>query len=417
MKLKPWIARRYLFSRRVGGFGPLLTTVAIASIAIGMLSLIVIMSVMRGFKKDLSERLMGINAHITVTATQNGVEPLALNQLQSILEGLPVQDMSQFVQGEVIAKSKTTGDLIAQGARVRGVDPSRMDVTKVMKYRFPEGTENIEEALDIDEETGHPGSIIGSEMIMQLVVHPSFHDTLELIAPLADIGPTGDLMPSRKRFTVSGIFKAGIYDYDTKYIFTSLEAASGLLGQQAEEGWSIRLEDADDVPTVLDKLRNSLPEGWNAKGWHEQNKKLFAALKLERIAMGAILVMVLLIASFAIAGVILLITAAKRKDIAILQSIGMKRKDISSVFTYNAAFIGGLGSAIGLVSGLAVCLVLERWPIKLPSSYYLDYLPVDLNLLVAIGFSLMGIVVAVLASLYPVRQVTRLNIVDVLRYE
>lgn len=410
-KLTSWIAWRYLLSRRVGHFGPLLTVVAIVSVAIGMFSLIVVMSVMRGFKAELSDRLLGFNSHITLSRTSDEGPPLDRKDVEDLINGESIRDIAPFVQGEVIVKSHTTGELLAQGARVRGIEADRMGAMEGMIFSFFPG-ENVLIGRD-----GLPGAIIGKEIVTQLAVHPDFKDTIEIIAPLADIGPNGEMVPNQRKFAVTGLFEAGLYDYDAKYVLLSIDDARRLLGQQAEEGWQIRIYDTDDASRALLKIHEKLPKGWKAVGWHEQNKKLFAALKLERIAMSAILVMALLIASFSISGVILLITAAKRKDVAILKSVGMKSRDVVCIFLSNSAFIGLIGSCIGLVGGLALCLAIEKWPIRLPDSYYLDFLPVDLNPFVAVLFSALGVAIAIAAAIYPVMQAVRTDVIEVLRYE
>lgn len=403
MNLTAWIATRYLFSRRVGRYAPLLTATAVAGVAIGMMALVIVMSVMRGFKQELSERLVGFDSHITIVRSPLADE-LAFPQVAEFFTGESVRDIAPFVQGEVIALSSSSGDLLAEGARVRGIEAGEMGAMEGLEYYFP-------------GEKDFTGAVVGSEVASALKVHPDFEDKIELIAPLAELLPNGELGPNKREIKVAGVFRAGIFDYDSKYIFLPRAEAQRLLGLQAEEGWMIRLADADSVPSALATLRNKLPAGYSAVGWNEQNLRLFAALKLERIAMGAILLMVLLIASFSIVGVVLLVTSAKRKDIAILKSIGMTGSFIGKIFLAYASFIGAIGSSAGLFGGLAVCLLLKRWPVRLPDSYYLDWLPVDINFTAAILFATAGVVVAGISSVYPVKQAVKLDPVEVLRYE
>jgi len=406
-----WIASRYLWSRHSGRFAPLLTATAIASIAVGVMALIVVMSVMRGFRAELADRLMGFNAHITITRLSEG-EPMDDAELEAALRGIDVRDIAPYVQGEVIAQSSSGGELVAQGARVRGIDASRMGAIEDVSFYFPPQVEGMSVLR-----TRKRAAVVGNEIVGQLMVHPDFGDRLELIAPLADIGPSGEFEPGRLEFDVEGVFRAGVYDYDSKYVLTSIEDARALLGQQAEEGYLIRLADAADTPEAAALVASRLPEGWKAQSIDVQNRKLFAALRLERVAMGGILLMVLLIASCAIAGVILLLTGAKRKDVAILMSMGLEARSVKRVFLTNAAIVGAAGSLIGFALGLAGCAFVKIWPIRLPDSYYLDYLPVDMDPLTSIVFAACGMAVAVLASIYPVYQASRMSVVDVLRYE
>ena len=414
MHLPSWIASRYLLSKRAGRFAPLLTATAVASVAIGMLALILVMSVMRGFRAELADRLLGLGAHVTLVQ-EAGAGAMDRAEVEGLFAGEAVRDATPFVQGEVIAQSDASGELAAQGARVRGVDPAELEGMRKVAFYFPEGGQGFEALAPAGG--GLSGAVVGSEIVAQLSVHPDFRDHITLIAPLAELSPSGELGPNQRRFTVAGLFRSGIFEYDSKMVFVALAEAEKLLGEQAERGWFVQLADAGRVPAALAKVRARLPDGWRAEGWHEQNRKIFEALKLERIAMGGVLFMVLAIASFAIVGVVLLITAAKRKDIAILRSIGMTPRGIGRVFVLHAAFIGAAGSAIGGAAGLAVCAAVERWPIRLPDSYYLDVLPVEVNVPAAVAFALVGVAVAVLAALYPVRQAMRFNPVEVIRYE
>ncbi|MFA4875590.1 MAG: ABC transporter permease [bacterium] len=414
LRLAAWIARRYLWSRSAGRFAPLLTATAIASIAMGTLALIVVMSVMRGFKRELTDRLLGFNAHITLTKVATA-QDMNRGELESIFAGADVRDVAPFVQGEVIAASRAGGESSAQGARVRGIDPAELGAMGGVSIYFPPTSEGFSELSAGGR--GLPGAVIGNEVVGQLMVHPDFGDEIELTAPLAEVGPSGELMPNRRIYRVAGMFRAGIYDLDSKYILLSIEEAKRLLGEQAVSGWQVRLADATDAPGVLRAMQAKLPEGWKAQGVDAQNKKLFAALALERLAMGAILVMVLAIASFAISGVILLITAAKRRDMAILEAVGVAGRRIRVIFMLNAAFIGAIGSCIGLAAGIGICLAAMRWPIRLPDSYYLDFLPVDLDPILSAASAAAGIAIAIVASLYPVRQASELNPAEALRYE
>lgn len=416
MSLTSWIAFRYLFSRKSGRYAPLLTVTAISSVAVGVCALIIVMSVMLGFRKELTDRLLGFNSHITLAKTHDA-KSLTKEEIEKIFSLANVRDVTPFVQGEVIAEAKNTSDLLAQGARVRGIDPKQMGLMDKVEYYFPEDSEGFLRLSPQPNKKQSPAAIVGNEVVSQISVHPDFGDKIELIAPLASISPTGDLIPNGRTFDVVGVFKTGVFEYDSKYILVSFDDATKLLGEQAQEGWQIRLTDAQKAPDAMKKIKNQLSEGWNAEDWTGQNKKLFAALKLERIVMGSILVMLILIASFAIIGVVLLVTTAKRKDIAILKSIGMPCKTIRQIFIWHATFIGTLGSITGLILGLGICSALEFYQIRLPTSYYLDTLPTEVNLFSAFAFASVGIIVAVLSSLWPVKQSTELNPVEVLRYE
>ncbi len=407
-----WIAGRYFLSKKSGRFAPLLTATAIASIAVGMMALVIIMAVMQGFRAEMTDRLIGFNSHITIDRA-SGVAPISRNEILELLRSIGVHDLAPYVSGEVIALSNVGGEQSAQGVRVRGVDVENLGAMERLNFIFPEWSGDISVLKDDDT----PSAIIGSEMISQMGVHPDFRDSIDLIAPLATLTPSGELVPNRRRFEVAALFDSGLYEYNSKYVIVSNDQAKLLLGEQGREGFLLRLNDAAQIPEALALLRDILPDGWSASGMNESNKKLFAALKLERVAMGSVMLMALLIASLAIAGVVILQTSVRRKDIAILSSIGLKRSALIKIFLMNAGQIGAAGVLVGLLIGLSVCYYMQRWPIKLPESYYLEFVPIKIDILMAILFALLGVFVALLSSIIPVRRAASINPVDVLRYE
>jgi lipoprotein-releasing system permease protein len=252
---------------------------------------------------------------------------------------------------------------------------------------------------------------------MQLSVYPGFGDTIKIIAPLADIGPTGETVPGVSQFEVSGLFRTGIYNWDSKYILADIDSAISLLGLQARKGFLIWLVSPGDVNRCKTILTKNLPEGWNVQSWNDKNERLFSALKLERIAMSAILVMALLISSFSISVIVLMLVSSKKKDIAIMRSVGMQDRDIKKIFLVCAGMIGAAGSTLGTILGLAVCIVLKFSPPVLPASYYLDFLPVRISFPATAAFWLTGVAVAVIAAIYPVRKTGTTDVVEALRYE
>lgn len=401
------IARRYLFSRNVGRFGPMMSFVAILGIAISTAALITVLSVMRGFGVEVTKRLLGFGAHITII-TQGDITS---EEISSTL-GYGGK-VFPFVNGEIIAKPATSDSELALGAKVRGVPPEWFISHNKMKLFLGDERNLISE----DGSSNFSGAIIGNELSAILQVHPAFDDEITLIAPLADLSPSGELSPNKKNFNVQGTFSAGVLDYDSKVILTPIDSAKELLGQQAEVGFYVLLDNISDLENAKSNLLAKFSENSKIVSFDEENRRLFAALKLERISMSIILFMALLISSLATAGVVMLVTASKRKDIAILRSIGMTSRDIRNVFLINAGFIGAVGSGIGFILGICSNLALYKWPIPLPSSYYLEFLPVDPSPLLAFLFALTGVLISVLASAIPVKSALQVSICEGLRYE
>lgn len=412
MAVNSWIAGRYFRFRQRQKFLSLLTIVSISGVALGIASLVIVLSVMRGFSGELEKRFMGFNSHVTITRGA-GAKNLSADE---ILAHLPKKtDIAPFVEGEVIAQTISMGEIIATGVKVRGIEPDALGSLKTVSFYFPEGSQRFSELNPSKDSL--PGIILGDEILSQLTVHPDFEDKIDLVAPLADIGPTGEMEPRIRTYRLIGAFKAGVFEYDGKFSFVSLQEAKKLLGAQAVEGWHVLLSNPATAPDAAAKLKENLGAGWKIESWDIQNKKLFAALKLERIAMAGILILIILIASFSIVGVLMMVVSTKRKDIAILRAIGMSANSIRGVFLLHGMWIGAVGSIIGGIAGSLACLSLMQWPIGLPASYYLNTLPVALSPLWTIVFMLCGVFIAMVASIYPVTQANTENPVVTLRYE
>lgn len=372
----------------------------------GTLALVTVLSVMRGFSGELERKMMGFNAHIQIVKKDSS-NTYDIKAEENILSG-KLRSISPFVEGEAIAQTKSIEQVEAAGVKVKGISPSFLEDLRDVEFYFPSKKLPSPEGKNI---------ILGGELLSQLSVYPDFDDIVELVAPLAEVGPTGELEPRLASFELAGSFNSGIYEHDSKVVFISLEEARGLLGVQATEGWQIMLKDPFEAPRLAKILSSKLGDDFRINSWDDQNKKLFAALKLERIAMGAILSLMILIASFSIAGLVMMVVYGKRKDIAILRSVGLSAKNVQKVFLCYGLWIGLVGSIIGAFLGSLLCLLLNIRPIHLPSAYYLSILPVEWSLGWTSLFVFIGIVVSVAASLYPVRQATAEDPVLSLRYE
>ncbi|MBI4126551.1 MAG: ABC transporter permease [Deltaproteobacteria bacterium] len=404
--VSPWLARRYLLHARHERFLPLLTTTAIGGVAVGVFALIVVLSVMRGFQRELTERLLGFDAHVTLLppAGEEGDEA----SVRAFFPTETIRELTPIVEGEVVATRDAGEEPVAQGIKVRGVLPGTLEKMERVELYFPTGGS--------PSPWPSPSTIIlGNEVAANLLVHPDFEDEIELVAPLAEIGPTGEFVPRHRRTRVAGLFRAGVYQYDAKVAFVTLDEAKRILGEQVRFSWQVKLLREGDVTALAERLR--LPAGWSFTTWREQNHKLFQALRLERIAMGTILVLIIAIASFSVMGVIMIIGTMKRRDVALLKSLGLSASRAGHVFLLVGAWIGGIGTALGGFLGVLVTLVLHRWPIPLPSSYYLDHLPVDLQggfIVVTMG---TGFLLSLMAAWIPARRAAREEICEVLRYE
>ncbi|HQG14150.1 MAG TPA: ABC transporter permease [bacterium] len=410
MKFSSWIAWRYFFSGNSSQFGPFLSAVSVTGIAIAIFFMVVVMSVMTGFRSELTDRLIGFNAHVEISADADSSSDLSAEKILQLANWKGLGSVQRYVEGEVIARSDASGEMLLQGARLRGIDPDDISAISRAEFHFPQ--------VDGSEENGwHGGALIGREIVGQILVHPDFGDSIEIVAPLAEVGPSGELSPNMRKVRVDGVFKTGIYEHDSKFILLPYELAEAALGLQGRRGFRLFLADPFDAQDLVAKLNATLPEGWTAIGWQEKNKRLLSALRLERIGMGIILTLALVISSLSIGGVLLLLIASKRKDMAVLRSLGLRERSIAAIFSLNSFYIGMAGTLIGMILGVAVCLLLEAKPLSLPSSYYLEYLPVDLSVYSVMAPAVLGSLVSIAAGIRPAFGASKFSVADALRYE
>lgn len=387
------LAWRYLFSNRLR-FTRLLTGVALFGIALSVWSLIVVMSVMKGFQTELNRRWIGLNAHLTIHAP---------TLPESIATWPEIKELHAFAEGEVIVQVPGERETISLAGKILGVDTLSPDFVKAMTL-FPAVADSF-------------SLLMGEELASSLGVHPDFNQEVTLLYPFGEIGPSGDWVPQRERMPVSHLFKTGLYQWDAYRVIVPLKKAQALLGDQAEKGWQIRLKNLSDLKSVQGKLAQQLPEGSRVESVWDQNRRILAALRLERLAMAFVLILFAIIASFSVMGLLLLFVDAKRRDIALLRAIGLTGSKTTGIFFQLGGILGGIGSVIGGGLALLTGYWLTRHPIPLSSTYYLDTLPVKMEWGSVVFMMLLGIGVSLFAAGYPARLASRFEILPMLREE
>lgn len=265
-----------------------------------------------------------------------------------------------------------------------------------------------------------PGLIIGSELQKNLRVWPG--DDVNIISPLGDIGPTGP-MPRSRPFRIAGTFYTGMYEYDTKYVYMTIEAAQRFLGLDDEiTGLELRVRDPDATGPIADQIRALLDAdhaGYEVADWQQLNRNLFSALKIEKLAMFIALSFIILVAGFSIVANGIMLVREREREIAILKSMGATDKSVLGIFVYLGLYVGLVGTGLGILTGIGTCLALSHWGLSLNNAYtdvyYITKLPVQMSLgeLGSVFAAAMSIAMA--ATLYPASIAARLRPVDGLR--
>jgi lipoprotein-releasing system permease protein len=394
MSLEYWIAWRYIITKRKEKFLGLISAIAILGVVVGVAALMVVTAVMSGFSQDLRNKIIGNYSHLTVTA-ESGIEnPQAIiSQLKSIPE---IQGASPFISGQALVRE---GENIF-GVKIRGIDPGTVaQVGKLNDYLI------YGSLAQLDSE----GVIVGKELARFLGL---------------DVGGSLRLQVSPRKIhnlKVEGIFSSGMYEYDSELVFLHIDKVKEMLGTGSVTGLAVKLSDLDLTQAVKSKIQNLLGYyPYQIRTWMEANQNFFAALKLEKITMFIILCLIVLVAAFNIISTLIVMVVQKTKDIGILKAIGMSRRRIRRIFIFEGLTIGLIGITLGLGLGWLLCFLLEKYQfVKLPADiYYLDHLPVSLNLWPDVALIISAaLAITVLSTIYPALHAGRMHPVDALRYE
>lgn len=408
MKFESFIALRYLFARRQQSFISVISIISVLGVALGVASLIVVLGVMNGFTKDLRDKILGVNAHVITMSAAGNMS--GYTELMKEIEGVSgVTGVTPFIYSELMASSSQG----VKGIILRGVQPKSADkVLTIRNYMKDGGFPDL-------ERKGLPGIIIGKELAKRLGV--GVGRRINLLSPSGKKTSQG-FVPRVRNFRVVGIYKTGMWEYDSSLAFVTLNSARELLGwdNNAVTGLELSVSNVSNADTVAKKITEKLGGyPFYARSWMDMNANLFAALKLEKTAMGVILTLIVLVGSFSIITTLVMLVMEKTRDIAVLMSMGATKKQIRRIFMLQGTIIGVVGTALGFALGLGVGELLKRYQfVQLPKGVYsLDKLPVihDWTDLVAIGISAM--VLCFIATLYPAKQAAKLEPADALRYE
>ncbi|MFH1915301.1 MAG: lipoprotein-releasing ABC transporter permease subunit [Pseudomonadota bacterium] len=409
MRFETFVALRYLFALRRQAFISIISLFAVFGVAIGVGALIVVIGVMNGFSTDLRDKILGVNAHILVTSLRGGISDY--RAMASEAARVPgVIGVTPFVYSEVMLSTRNG----VKGVVLRGIDPGTSDsVLSLSKDMISGGIASLDDSAEV------PGIIIGSELANRLgLVQGS---EVNLLSPSGRAGAAG-FTPKIRPFVVAGIFKTGMFEYDSSLGYVTIPAARQLLGfkEDVVSGLEVSVNDVYNVEAISALLRDRIGSFTvHVRHWQEMNANLFAALELEKTAMFIILAMIVLVGSFSIVTTLVMLVIQKTKDIAVMMSLGADVSSIRRIFMLQGTFIGLAGTVLGFLIGVPVSLLLKEYQfIKLPSNVYpVDYLPVRLEALDLLAIGGAAFLLCFLATIYPARRAAALNPSDALRYE
>jgi lipoprotein-releasing system permease protein len=416
MKYEWLIGLRYLKARRQETFISLITVISILGVMIGVMTLNIVMAVMTGFEETLRDRLLGINAHIALVKSGDQLRDYE-GLVEQVRRENGVVAASPSIYGQVML---TAGPRVA-GVVVRGVDPNRVNaVIDIQKYMTSGSLQDLKQpqTLRVDDRTvSLPGLILGSRLANQLGVFPG--SPVQVVSPLGSPTAIG-VIPKVRRFIVVGIFKTDMSEIDSTLVFMNLYDAQKFFEMEgAATNIEIRVKDVYQARQIADDIQRQLGFPYFAEDWSRLWPNLFSALRLEKTVYFLVLLLMVLVGAFNIVSTLIMVVMEKRKDIAILQSMGATRESIRKIFLFKGCVIGVVGTTLGVLLGLAVCLLIEKYRfIELPKDVFLiSTVPVRIYLSNYLLVAFASLLVCLLASIYPARQAAKLDPVEIIRYE
>ena len=408
MSFELFVALRYLFSRRKQTFIYIISIMSILGVAIGVGALVVVLGVYNGLTTDMRDKILGANAHAIVMS----YIPSAFENRSDILDRVRsvkgVTGATPFIYTEVMLSAGGG----VKGVVLRGIDPQSAPAVLSMLRQMRTGS-----AADLERE-GTPGLIIGEELAKRLGL--GMGSRVNLLSPSGQKTTSG-YAPRVRPFEVVGIFKTGMFEYDSSLGFVILGASRDVLGlpENYLSGIELTVDDVYKADKISTLVSTELGSPFYVRSWMEMNANLFAALKLEKIGMFILLAMVVLIGSFSIVTTLVMLVMEKTRDIAIIMSMGATSGMIRRIFMFQGTIIGVIGTLLGYALGLSLGWLLKRYQfIKLPENVYtLDHLPIIITLSDVLIIGASAMLLCFLATLYPARQASRLQPAEALRYE
>jgi len=400
------VAWRYLLAKRKQAFISLISLISMLGVAVGVTALVIALALMTGLQGELRDRILGSSAHVYVWK-QGGITDYHAEATR--LRAVPgVTGAAPAILGKALLRTGRGDAFIT----FKGIDPSlEGSVTDLARSVEHGSLKALAGAVD-----GPPGILIGADLSNQ--VGAALGDDVTLTTPEGTLSPMG-LIPRSRRFKVVGIFKLGLYEFDSAYGFVSLETAGSILGKAQPDLLELRVADIYRAPAIADRITADLGDAYLTQDWADMNRSLFSALSLEKMAISITIGLIVMVAALNIIASLVLLVMEKSRDIAILKTMGASSRSIMTIFMLQGLIIGLVGTTAGAGLGYGLAYVLDRYRlIKIPTDVYqvshvpFTILPWDFAIVI-----LSAILICFVATLYPSRQAARLDPVQALRFE
>jgi len=400
---------RYMRAKRKQAFISVISAFSVLGVMLGVMTLIIVLGVMNGFEKDLTEKILGTVSHLVVMSHSNRTVTGWRGLMDRILVFDGVKATTPYVYGQAMLSARGR----VRGVVVRGIDAKTAgQVISLPRYLQAGSIGDLSQVKD-----GLAGVVVGKELAIANSL--AMGDTVQLVSPQGKRTPIGAI-PKVQNFRVVGVFKSGMYEFDANLVYMDLAQAQKFFEMgEGVTGIEVTLKDIYDAPKIGARIEAMFGAPFWTRTWQDMYRNLFSALKLEKIAMFVILTFIVLVAAFNIIISLIMLVMEKSRDIAILKALGATSKRIMRVFVVQGMIVGVVGTFLGAVAGVGGSALLARYPIiELPPDIYtISTLPVAVEPFDVAAVCGIALTICFLATIYPSLRAAQLEPVEALRYE